>query len=117
MAGRGSRESCGVRRDLRWLPEFASESGSGTLQNIPGQELQATYNAPNAVVAPVLGRNLSGNAANIAVNLLPPLSQYASRVNQLDLRIVEEQGAADRVRQRHRMVVHRQHDADGNRES
>src|SRR5207247_11054326 len=33
MAGRGSRESCGVRRDLRWLPEFASESGSGTLQN------------------------------------------------------------------------------------
>src|SRR2546428_12812 len=29
MAGRGSRESCGLRRDLRWLPEFASESGSG----------------------------------------------------------------------------------------
>ena len=28
MAGRGSRESCGLRRDLRWLPEFASESGS-----------------------------------------------------------------------------------------
>src|SRR5437867_988162 len=28
MAGRGSRESWGLRRDLRWLPEFASESGS-----------------------------------------------------------------------------------------
>src|SRR2546425_969217 len=33
--GRGSRESCGRRRDLRWLPEFASESGSADTPKHP----------------------------------------------------------------------------------
>jgi hypothetical protein len=59
---------------------------SATLQNIPGPEIQANYNAPNAVVAPVLGRNLSGGAANQTVNVLPPLSTYGERINQLDVR-------------------------------
>jgi hypothetical protein len=59
---------------------------AATLQNIPGQDVQASYVAPNAVAAPLLGRNLSGNAANATLNLLPPLTYYADRVNQLDVR-------------------------------
>ena len=59
---------------------------AATLQNIPGEEIQAAYNAPNAVVAPLLARNLSGNAANITIHLLPPQTFYADRVNQLDFR-------------------------------
>jgi hypothetical protein len=59
---------------------------AATLQNIPGQEIQANYNAPNAVVAPLLGRPLAGNAANITLNLLPPVTELSDRVNQLDFR-------------------------------
>jgi hypothetical protein len=59
---------------------------AATLQSIPGQDIQASYTAPNAVVAPLLGRNLSGNAANATLNLLPQLTYYSDRVNQLDFR-------------------------------
>jgi hypothetical protein len=61
-------------------------SVAATLQNIPGQEMFATYAAPNAVVAPALGRPLAGNAANISLNLLPPQQNYSDRTNQIDLR-------------------------------
>src|SRR5437667_1948872 len=37
MAARGSRESCGPRRDLRWPPEFASESGSADTLKHPAE--------------------------------------------------------------------------------
>jgi hypothetical protein len=59
---------------------------AATLQNIPGEETQAAYNAPNAIVAPLLGRNLSGGVANVTINLLPPQTFYEARVNQLDFR-------------------------------
>jgi hypothetical protein len=59
---------------------------AGTLQNIPGQDLEAAYTAPSAVVQPFLGRALAGNSANIQLNLLPPLQYFSPRVNQLDLR-------------------------------
>ena len=59
---------------------------AATLQNIPGQEIQANYNVPNALVAPLLGRPLSGNAANITLNLLAPVTELSDRVNQLDFR-------------------------------
>jgi Carboxypeptidase regulatory-like domain len=62
---------------------------SGTFQNKPGPEIQANYNAPNAVVAPALGRNLSGGAANMTVNLLPPLSTFGDRINQIDFRVAK----------------------------
>lgn len=59
---------------------------AATLQNIPGQEVQASYAAPNAAIQPFLGRPLAGNAANATLNLLQPNSVLSDRVNQLDLR-------------------------------
>ena len=41
----------------------------------------------NALVAPSLGRPLSGGAANVTVSLLEPASLFAGRVNQVDMRV------------------------------
>ena len=62
---------------------------SGTFQSFdaPQNGIIANYNAPNAVIAPSLARNLSGNTANVTVNLVEPFSVYGDRVNQLDLRV------------------------------
>lgn len=60
---------------------------SATFQSLPGQSLLANYNVPNAQVQPSLGRPLSGNAANVTVNLIQPGTLYGDRLNQLDLRV------------------------------
>ncbi len=60
---------------------------AATYQSLPGPQLLANYTATNAVVAPSLGRNLSGNAANLVVNLVEPGSMYGERMHELDLRI------------------------------
>ncbi len=60
---------------------------SGTLQNLPGPALSATYVASNAIVAPSLGRPLSGGAANATVNLIAPASANFDRYTQVDLRV------------------------------
>jgi hypothetical protein len=62
---------------------------SATFQSRPGAQLAANYNAPNAVVAPSLGRSLSGNAANVAINLVAPGSQFGDRINNLDFRVAK----------------------------
>jgi hypothetical protein len=59
---------------------------SGALQSIPGPQIAANFVASNALVAPSLGRNLSGNAANVTVAILEPGALYGERMNQLDLR-------------------------------
>jgi hypothetical protein len=62
---------------------------SGTWQSAPGVQLAANYNVPNALVAPSLGRNLAGNAANVTVNAVPPGELWGERVNQLDVRFAK----------------------------
>ncbi|MEQ1575835.1 MAG: hypothetical protein ABL993_16470, partial [Vicinamibacterales bacterium] len=47
--------------------------------------VQANYTATNAVVSPSLGRNLSGSAPNMTVNLIAPGSIHGDRVQQFDM--------------------------------
>jgi hypothetical protein len=60
---------------------------AATFQSLPGPQVLANFTATNAIVAPSLGRNLSGNASNIVVNVLEPGTLYGERMNQLDLRV------------------------------
>ncbi len=60
---------------------------SAVLQSKPGPAILANWAVPSGVVAQSLGRPLSGNAPNIAVNLIEPGTVYGNRVNQLDLRM------------------------------
>jgi hypothetical protein len=59
---------------------------SGALQSLPGPRILAGYAAPNAVVAPSLGRNLAGGAQNVTLNLVAPGTLYGERATWLDLR-------------------------------
>ena len=83
----------GILTQLRALSSYivpkADVQVSVTLQSKPGQMLAANYAAPNAVVAPMLGRSLSGEAANVTVNLVAPGTLYGDRLNQLDVRVAK----------------------------
>jgi len=83
----------GVLTQLRGLssylvPRLDVEIGA-TFQSKPGALLAANYSAPNPAVAPSLGRDLSGNAANATINLIEPGSMYGDRINQIDLRMAK----------------------------
>ena len=59
---------------------------SAVLQSLPGPVILASYVAPNAAVAPSLGRSLSGNAQNITVGLVSPGTLSGEQSNIVDLR-------------------------------
>lgn len=68
---------------------------SGTFQSIAGVPIQAGYVAPNAQIAPSLGRNLAacGTAAvctgTATVNLIEPNTIFEGGINQTDIRIAK----------------------------
>jgi hypothetical protein len=68
---------------------------SFTYQNLPGAFVAATYNAPNAVIAQGLRRNLAACpaagtcTATAPVELIPASSVFLDRVSLLDLRLTK----------------------------
>jgi predicted Zn-dependent protease len=67
---------------------FQSKPYQGVnVPSIASQSLAANWVVPNALVAPSLGRNLAGGAANVTVNLVEPGTLYGDRINQLDVRV------------------------------
>ncbi len=62
---------------------------SGTYRNVNGTDLNANSPTNNAYLAAnsTLGRPLSGNTANVTLQLLQPYTQYNPRRNELDLRV------------------------------
>jgi hypothetical protein len=60
---------------------------SGTWSSNPGEDLAANYVVTNAVASPSLGRNLS--SGNVTVNLIAPQTFFASRRQNVDLRIAK----------------------------
>jgi hypothetical protein len=60
---------------------------SASYQGIPGRERGANMIASNALVAPLLGRDLSGGASNTRLQLLPPVQLFDDRLNLLDMRV------------------------------
>jgi hypothetical protein len=80
------------RADVQVGVTFVSRPGiqvnfAGT--PVGGGNLGANYTVPNAVVAPILGRPLSGNAANVTVDLIEPGALYGDRLNELNLRVAK----------------------------
>ena len=80
----------GVLTQLRGLASYTIPKAgielSATFQSKPGAMLAANYAVPSSVAASVLGRNLSGNAPNVTVNLVEPGTMFGDRINELDVR-------------------------------
>ena len=70
------------------LPWWGIET-SLAYQSIPGIEVRAAWAAPNASIAPSLGRDLAGGARTATVQLITPNTQFEDRLHQFDLRIAK----------------------------
>jgi hypothetical protein len=70
------------------LPWWGIET-SLAYQSIPGIEVRAAWAAPNAAIAPSLGRDLAGGARTATVQLITPNTQFEDRLHQFDLRIAK----------------------------
>ena len=63
---------------------------SGTFLSMPGIALSARWNAPNAAIAPSLGRNLSGGRRSVRVQLIEPWTQFEDRLTRVDVRLGQD---------------------------
>ena len=70
------------------IPRIDVQLSAG-LQNVPGPEILANYNAPNSAVQPSLGRPLAGGSRNTPVALMEPGQTYGDRATELDMRIAK----------------------------
>jgi hypothetical protein len=72
------------------LQSYLSPAAAGSqITNPIFSMVAANYVATNAVIAPSLGRNLSGGAANATVNLVAPGSIHGDRLQQVDVSIAK----------------------------
>ncbi len=82
------RQILGSARKTVFKSAVSEESlSSGIYQDMPGQVIEAAWAAPNALIAPSLGRNLAGNAATFSVPLVAPYDMLEQRIRRLDLRV------------------------------
>jgi Carboxypeptidase regulatory-like domain len=88
-------QSLPYRPDVKFITSYPLPLDtviSATYQLSTGPNVLATWNAPNSLVAPALGRNLatcpaSGTcSATKSIQLIEPGTVYAKYLNQLDLR-------------------------------
>jgi hypothetical protein len=71
---------------------------SAIFQDQPGPTIDAIYAAPNADVAPSLGRNLAGGARTVNIPLIVANTMYEGRIRRLDLRLTKIFQLTPRVR-------------------
>jgi carboxypeptidase family protein len=71
------------------LPLPAGFVVSGVYQDISGPPIEAVWAAPNAAIAPSLGRSLAGGAATANVPLVAPQTLFEGRIRRLDLRLTK----------------------------
>jgi hypothetical protein len=76
-----------VQVSLSYQGYLAPAAAGSQITNPIFSMAAANYVATNAVIAPSLGRNLTGGAANATVNLIAPGSIHGDRVHQLDMSI------------------------------
>jgi hypothetical protein len=77
--------------DLPWRLQLGA-----TFQSLPGIPVTATWAAPNALIAPSLGRNLS-SGSTASVQLIQPNTVFEDRINQTDLRLTKSVRIWDRI--------------------
>ena len=68
------------------VPKIDLQLG-GVFRSSPGPAIAGNQVTLNAAVRGSLGRDLSGGAANVTVNLVAPGTLYGDRVNELDVRV------------------------------
>ena len=92
-----SSEYCDVKPPF-WRPQIKLSGSyplaygfqvSGVFQSLPGIPIAASAVILNAAIRPSLGRDLSGGVANVTVSsIIPPMTMFEARLNQLDVRFI-----------------------------
>ena len=62
---------------------------AGTFRSDQGGVQRADWNASNAVLNPILGRNIAGGLPNLTINLVEPGQVWGDRVNEIDVRVAK----------------------------